>query len=83
MIDKLSLSIRSYSRIQEQHAHSYCQLIFPIHGQIDIEISGNKQTIGPKRLAIISNNEFHRFSAHENARFLVADLPALQPKVAE
>lgn len=61
----------------QSHDHDYCQLVLPLHGFIDTEISGERATIGPKQCAIIHHKELHHFSAHENARFLVADLDTL------
>lgn len=81
MTGKLALSIRSYTRQQQSHRHNHCQLVLPIQGQIDIDINGDKKTIGAKRLAIISTNETHSFSAHEQARFLVVDLPSFPTNI--
>ncbi|NMP30380.1 helix-turn-helix transcriptional regulator [Thalassotalea sp. M1531] len=79
----LSLSIRSYTKRQQSHAHGYCQLVLPIQGNIDIDIEGEKETIGPKRCAAIFANQTHSFSAHEHARFLVADLNKLPINLIE
>ena len=83
MTTLIALSIRSYSLVQQQHAHSYCQLVLPIQGQIDITIANDQQVIGTKRCAIIKHNEIHSFSAREDAKFLVADLAELPQNLAQ
>ncbi len=73
----IELSVRSYIRQIQSHQHDYHQLVLPLHGSIDIEIDGEKETIGPKRCAIIPAGNLHSFSADEKARFLVADMSEL------
>lgn len=71
---QIQLSIRSYSLRQAEHSHAHHQLVMPLHGNITLEINGEKQIIGPRRCAVIYQGELHRFAADECARFLVADL---------
>ena len=73
----IELSVRSYIRQIQSHQHDYHQLVLPLNGSIDIEIDGEKETIGPKRCAIIPAGNLHSFSADEKARFLVADMSEL------
>jgi len=61
----------------QSHSHEYHQLVLPLHGTIDIDIEGNRASIGPKNCALIYKGKKHCFFAHENAKFLVADLNKL------
>ncbi|REL30847.1 AraC family transcriptional regulator [Thalassotalea euphylliae] len=76
----IALSIRSYTRKLSQHHHNHHQLVLPLHGNIELDIANDKQTIGPKCCAIIYQGELHSFAADECARFLVADLTDLPSK---
>ncbi|WP_372830926.1 helix-turn-helix domain-containing protein [Pontibacterium sp.] len=80
------LSIRSYTRVMHAHRHDYCQLVFPLHGTIQISIDTAAGTdrvqppsnqVGPGRCAIIPSGATHSFSADEQSSFLVADLDQL------
>ena len=76
------LSIRSYSSQSKSHQHNYHQLVLPLHGSIDIEVSLPETTIYKGLVSvgdciIIKTGEEHRFKANEAARFLVADLEKL------
>lgn len=75
------LSIRSYTLIMHAHAHSYHQLVLPVHGVIDIMVSGQQGNIGPGHAVVIPAETTHSFRANEQSRFLVADVDTLPANV--
>lgn len=83
------LSIRSYSQTVRAHQHNYYQIVIPLHGAIQIELSRSdgksllSERIGPDKGVIIKRQLIHRFAADEKARFLVADMEQLPDEVAQ
>ncbi len=83
------LSIRSYSQTIRAHQHNYYQIVIPLHGAIQIELSNTNsdllltERIGPDKGVIIGKQLIHRFAADEKARFLVADLDQLPDVVSQ
>jgi len=76
------LSVRSYTLQSKTHSHNYHQLVFPVQGSIDIEISRDNDisysgVVSVGDCVVIKAGWDHRFSAHEAARFVVADLTSL------
>lgn len=72
-----TLSIRHYSPTLKQHSHDYHQLVFPLRGSLDINTNRHQGFVEIGQCLIIKTNEIHGFKAHENARFIVADLHSL------
>jgi hypothetical protein len=72
MISKLS--IRAYSPQILSHTHKFHQLVLPLHGVIDLDISGELCSVGIGHCAIISTDTVHGFKAREQACFLLADI---------
>lgn len=72
-----TLSIRHYSPTLKQHSHDYHQLVFPLRGSLDINTNRHHGFVEIGQCLIIKTNEIHGFKAHENARFIVADLHSL------
>ena len=75
------LSIRSYTLTMHAHAHSYHQLVLPIHGFIEINICGQHRDIGPGQCVVIHAATEHSFRANQQARFLVADVDTLPANI--
>ncbi|UTV30626.1 AraC family transcriptional regulator [Photobacterium atrarenae] len=71
------LSIRAYTSQTRSHYHEYHQLVLPLHGTIDIKVGDYHGKISPGDGVTIPAGERHDFRAHEQARFLVADLDQL------
>ena len=71
---KNSLSIRQYSQNIKQHSHNYHQLVFPLRGSINVQTEQHTGYVDIGQCLIIKQNDVHAFKAHENARFIVADL---------
>ncbi|KJZ13890.1 AraC family transcriptional regulator [Marinomonas sp. S3726] len=69
-----TISIRHYSPTLKQHSHGYHQLVFPLRGSLDINTNRHNGFVEIGQCLIIKVNEIHGFKAHENARFIVADL---------
>lgn len=72
-----SLSIRSYAKTAKSHAHAHYQLVLPINGHIEISQDCFSGSVGVGEGVCIAPNEVHNFSANENAKFVVADLPTV------
>lgn len=74
---KNSLSIRHYSPTLKEHSHQYHQLVFPLKGSLDIQTDRHQGLVHIGQCLIIKTGEVHGFKAHENARFIVADMQTL------
>lgn len=76
-----SLSIRQYSQDLKQHSHRYYQLVFPLEGSLNIQSTRHLGFVDIGQCLIIKPEESHAFKAHENARFIVADMHNLPTKL--
>lgn len=75
------ISIRSYTSKIQSHAHSYHQLVLPLHGSINIKIGKFSGLVSIGDCVIIMSGEEHAFKAHENARFIVVDTDQLPKNI--
>lgn len=65
---------RIYDYELNTHAHSYAQLILPIHGILYIETNNKKLTLGGERLFFLPPDCKHTFRADASNEFLVLDI---------
>jgi AraC-like DNA-binding protein len=72
-----SLSIRAYTPVVCSHEHDFHQIVLPLHGFIEVEINGIDGIVGVGQVVIIQRGVQHSFHAHEESRFLVADVSDL------
>ena len=72
-----SLSIRAYTPVVSSHAHSFHQIVLPLHGVIEISVNDIFGLVGVGQCVIIQRKVEHSFQAREQSRFLVADLSEL------
>ena len=79
---KPSLSIRSYTRTMCKHAHDYYQLVLPLNGHIDIALDTFSGSVGVGEGICIAPGFIHGFTADEQAKFIVADLPSVPDNIA-
>ncbi|UTM59827.1 AraC family transcriptional regulator [Photobacterium sp. CCB-ST2H9] len=77
------LSIRSYSLEMRAHAHDYHQLVFPLAGNITMEMSDFRGKVGPGQCIVIPATSRHGFKADEKSRFLVADTERLPAEMLQ
>ncbi|WP_076417617.1 AraC family transcriptional regulator [Colwellia sp. UCD-KL20] len=75
------ISIRSYTNNIQSHAHSYHQLVLPLHGSINISVGEFSGLVSMGDCVIIRSGETHQFKAHENARFIVVDTHTLPENI--
>lgn len=75
-----SFSIRAYSKQRQGHAHDYHQMVLPIQGAIEIELTGYSGRVSVGECVVIRAGTFHHFHADEAARFIVVDTPTLPEK---
>ncbi len=69
-----TLSVRSYTLTMDSHTHDFCQMVLPLHGQIDMEMDNYTGPVGVGEAIVIAPGQQHGFRAHEASRFVVADL---------
>ncbi|MDC0610184.1 AraC family transcriptional regulator [Vibrio sp.] len=72
-----TLSIRSYNRDKQGHQHGYHQLVLPLSGVINIDVSGFTGKVAPGECVVIREGQVHHFTAETEAKFVVADMTAL------
>ncbi|WP_417598351.1 AraC family transcriptional regulator [Oceanospirillum sp.] len=78
------LSLRSYTLNPRSHRHEYAQVVIPLQGKIRLALgfSGASEhlpfrfesELGVKQAVVIPPGHIHRFSSHQESRFLVADI---------
>jgi len=71
------ISIRSYTKKVQSHAHPYHQLVLPLHGSIHITVGAFSGLVSVGDCVIIKSGTVHTFKANENARFIVVDTKTL------
>lgn len=69
----LSLSFRSYGRGGAIDRHDYAQLVLPLRGQLEIEVTGRGARLDGTLAAFIAPGADHAQSADGENRFLVID----------
>jgi AraC-like DNA-binding protein len=67
-----SLEIRTYAR-GGRHKHTYAQFLFPLDGQMRVDIEGTVGVVGMGRAAVIPVNHIHDFEPSSDCRLLVLD----------
>lgn len=80
--DNGTLSIRSYTLTQNTHAHGFDQVVVPLKGAMTIAFGPRTYAAAPGHCVIIPSGTAHRYSASEQAGFLVADMAALPQNAA-
>lgn len=68
--------LRSYDEEGNQHSHDHHQLVLPLMGRLSLAVERTTGDVESSRAAIIPAGRDHGYSAAEENRFLVADLPA-------
>jgi AraC-like DNA-binding protein len=64
------------------HAHDYYQLVLPLNGHIDISLNTFSGCVGVGEGICIAPGAIHGFTADEQAKFIVADLPSVPGNIA-
>ncbi|RDY88854.1 AraC family transcriptional regulator [Bacillus amyloliquefaciens] len=67
---------RTYSHIFDSHTHTYCQMLFPLEGQLDLETESCEIRLKPDQMLYIPPGHEHRFRSLERNECLVIDMPA-------
>ncbi|QBG56385.1 AraC family transcriptional regulator [Bacillus amyloliquefaciens] len=67
---------RTYSHIFDSHTHTYCQMLFPLEGQLDLETEICEIRLKPDQMLYIPPGHEHRFRSLERNECLVLDMPA-------
>ncbi len=81
------LSLRSYTLNPRSHRHKHAQVVIPLQGRIKLAIGSSEacehlsfrfeSELGVKQAVVIPPGHIHRFSSHQESRFLVADIHKL------
>lgn len=66
---------RTYSHIFDSHTHTYCQMLFPLEGQLDLETESCEIRLKPDQMLYIPPGHEHRFRSLERNECLVLDMP--------
>ncbi|MBU2953683.1 helix-turn-helix domain-containing protein [Marinobacter sp. F3R08] len=76
----VSLHLRSYDDEGKKHSHGHHQLVLPLLGKLSLSVNNTEGAVEWNRAAVIPSGSNHGYSAEEENRFLVVDLPeALAP----
>ena len=75
----LQLNIHRYASAAASHAHAeHSQLVFGLHGSLDLEFEGKGARVDHSAVAIIAPGDDHTFLSRDNGRCLVLDLAPQQ-----
>lgn len=75
-----NLHLRSYGHEGRKHSHDHHQLVLPLLGRLSLSVDQTEGNVERNRAAVIPSGSDHGYSASEENRFLVADVPeALAP----
>lgn len=72
-----SLTIRSYTLVQNTHSHRFHQIVVPLNGAMDIAFDSQPYSVAVGHCIVIPLDTVHRYSAPDKSRFLVADMGSL------
>ncbi|MCP6682637.1 AraC family transcriptional regulator [Bacillus nakamurai] len=67
---------RTYSHLYHSHTHTYCQFLFPLEGDLDLETEEREVNLKPDQLQYIPPECEHRFRSLGRNECLVLDIPA-------
>ncbi|MCB1954090.1 MAG: helix-turn-helix domain-containing protein [Rhodocyclaceae bacterium] len=67
--------LRSYNAEDRSHAHTFHQLVLPLAGTLEMEVSSHAGRVDASQGVIVVAGERHGFRAVGENRFLVIDLP--------
>lgn len=81
----LDLNIRSYREDQGPDSHAFDQLVLPLSGALELEISGRGGRLAPGRAAFVSAGAPHSTMSDTANRSIILDvhLAASSPAIAE
>lgn len=74
-LEGAAVHVRSYSRERQAHAHPFHQMILPLAGRLDLEVSGCGGEVADLSCVMVPAGERHAFSAASENRFVVLDVP--------
>lgn len=66
-------SIRSYGPSPGSHAHDHFQVLWGLHGELELEIDGKGSRVAAGQGLIIAPHERHDFESRQGSRCLVLD----------
>ncbi|WP_028241013.1 helix-turn-helix domain-containing protein [Stutzerimonas azotifigens] len=69
------LSLRRYTREVIAHSHSHVQLVFGLHGRLDMEVDGHGNQVLRQMMAVIPERAHHACDSRLGSDCLVLDLP--------
>ncbi|MBA6418317.1 AraC family transcriptional regulator [Pseudomonas sp. 5Ae-yellow] len=76
------LNIHHYASAAASHAHAdHSQLVFGLHGSLELEIEGRGALVDSAAVVIIAPGDDHTFLSRDNGRCLVLDIPPQQALV--
>ncbi|WP_439520975.1 AraC family transcriptional regulator [Hydrogenophaga sp.] len=70
------LSVRDYGASHGSHDHDHFQILFGLHGVLELEVGGHGRRIGAGDGCVVPPGERHDFEARFGARCLVLDSQA-------
>lgn len=78
MKSRVNIDVRSYGTAHPAHRHDFAQLVLPISGMLEIDISGMGSRLSPCRAAFVETGSDHTQMSEQPNRSLIVDLdPAL------
>ena len=73
------IEVRCYGDTAESHAHDHHQLVLPLAGTLEMEITGQGGRVAGLRAAAIPGGEPHSFLGADENAFLIIDIPDSGP----
>lgn len=77
-LDEAQTSVRSYSGEHQAHAHGYAQILFALHGRMELEVGGRPSFVDAACGMVIPAGTDHGYLAPPQTQVLVIDVPMAQ-----
>lgn len=68
------INLRTYTSETCTHIHDYYQLVFPVRGELELQVGHQLGSVNSNRAACIIPEEKHRFASHDQNLFIVLDV---------
>ena len=69
-------SVRRYSGEHQSHAHGHAQILYALHGRMELEVQGHSSYVDTACGMVIPAGVLHGYVADPRAQLLVMDVPA-------
>ncbi|GAK70873.1 putative AraC family transcriptional regulator [Agrobacterium rubi TR3 = NBRC 13261] len=84
-METVSVDLRSYAQERPRERHGFVQLVFPVSGQLEIDVCGLQERLSPSRGVLIHSGALHTQQGEGPNRSLIVDMEEakVSPKILD